>query len=253
MGTVRVVDVQRCDDEDRLELLVQGVARAANGARDAVRPYARADVLLLPDSEALVNARAAAKSYADSNTTFAASVDSNPAPSRWRALSVAVADDEHWRSYEFSVGYPIEIAISSGMYPSFCVFNVSDAEATASGVTAALTAALQWHDPPAVLPDAIVDPMGASRAHARAFEACDDAVHAEAEEDAEAAAVECDRVLADLELQVWLELMPSFDAAWNRGTIIGGAAAPAPVQLPGCCRRRRWRLARRFHPRVGCR
>ena len=33
------------------------------------------------------------------------------------------------------------------MYPSFCVFNVSDAEATASGVTAALTAALQWHDP----------------------------------------------------------------------------------------------------------
>ena len=76
--------------------------------------------------------------------------------------------------------------------------------------------------------------MGASRAHARAFEACDDAVHAEAEEDAEAAAVECDRVLADLELQVWLELDAFLRRfAWNRGTIIGGAAAPAPVQLLG--------------------
>ena len=76
--------------------------------------------------------------------------------------------------------------------------------------------------------------MGASRAHARAFEACDDAVHAEAEEDAEAVAVECDRVLADLELQVWLELDAFLRRfAWNRGTIIGGAAAPAPVQLLG--------------------
>ena len=247
IGTLmHVVDVERCKD-GRLELLAQGIGRAAVLRETQSVPYARADVQWLPDAETLLSCEARRIDWNRSQFLGEAALDLLGLSARKRLqMALALAEERSWRAYEHETTYPIQLAISSGMYPAFCPFDTSAAELAVRGAPLALSAALeaaaaldgmQEGEPSSSHAElgggaAFTTSHARSAAVRRAFEACEAML--EVSDDAMQAEAESERALQDLELQVWLELdgfLRRFAA--NRATLIGGTGAPAPKQLLG--------------------
>ena len=103
-GTImEVVAVQR-EADSRLSLLVQGVARGIVLRPTQALPYARADVMLLPDDEQLLECALMSRRYLLSSSGAYESCfegASDPEQQQRRiVMAAAAAGDRHWKAYE---------------------------------------------------------------------------------------------------------------------------------------------------------
>lgn len=246
-GTLmRVVAVQRQPDA-RLALVVQGLGRAHVLRGTQALPYARADVQLLPDSEALCAAARATRRFRRRGGANG-SLGGELSDAAWRRLVMvaAVAEERHWWAYEAK-----PVKIGRRLPPAFCSFDPAEAGASARAAAAVQDALSSAPAPPAhnggvegveeyeldagrgPLRAALQAAVEVARAEDDAAE--DDVAAAAAEATATAAVgvgadevEEAERLLA-LEVQVWAE----FDALLRRiaASTDTPSQVPAPAQL----------------------
>ena len=250
-GTLmQVVSCMRLPDA-RLRLVVQGVGRATVVRGTQTLPYARGDVQLLPDSEALLDAaRASRRHLLDLDGEARGTTED-----RMRmVLAAAAAEDQSWRPYE---NRPFELQ-PGAVPPAYSSLDPAEADAAVAAVSTAMLQALWRASDMANVKGSASDmaevkgsasDMAKARAEVGARDEFDrlcvsservasalrEAVIMtpldEDEDDAAAEAEEDLRTLAILETQVWLEL----DSVLRGVAKVSGDtdAMPAPIQLLG--------------------
>ena len=175
-GTLmQIVCFKRLPDA-RLRIVVQGLGRAIVVRGTQSLPFARGDVQLLPDSEALVDAACASRAWlqqaigpaesADAKSAAAsATVEASPTVEaststamaaelqaldwwserggqlrRRTALAAAAAEEAWWRDYEHA---PYELRNDNEPPPAYSSFEPKHAARCVAGATAAVNAAVQ--------------------------------------------------------------------------------------------------------------
>ena len=153
-GTLmQVVSYRRLPDA-RLRLVVQGLGRATVLRGTQSTPYARADVQLLPDSEALMEAARRGRQWMLQSGVAEAFVAETGAAQlaemseieeigalrRRMVLAAAVAEETCWRAYEHR---PYELRADDDMPPAFSSYDVKEAGAAVTGVDSAVQGALR--------------------------------------------------------------------------------------------------------------
>lgn len=124
IGTLTRVVYHRRETDQRLTLVVQGLARAVITRATQRQPYVRADVQLLPDHESLLTAAFAVRRFIrTSAATPAAFAASKPSSRRKLTMAVAAAETESCFAYE-ALGLSIG---PTGTIASLNQFNASDA------------------------------------------------------------------------------------------------------------------------------
>ena len=238
-GTLmRVVSFKRLPDA-RLRIVVQGLGRAIVVRGTQQLPFARGDVQLLPDTEALLDAactsrawlleeakRRAVEATDASDDDDGTSCDEGKRRRR-TVLAAAAAEEAWWRDYEHAA---YELTDGSVPPPAFCSFDPAQAARAVAGATDAVHEALHEALAPAEAEEALRGEASEEVASAL-FEAVVMTPLDEAEEEAAEEAAERAVSLQTLELQVWLEL----DAVLRSIAHLAGDpdAMPAPVQLLG--------------------
>lgn len=226
-GTLmQVVGVKRLTDA-RLTLNVQALGRAVVLRGTQALPYARADVLSLPDSEAL---EAAATRLGRGSGTEPAVAASR----RAAMLAAAAAEDRCWRAHEFApadIGRanPPALACFEPAAAAMCAKSAAELATTASSATPAAELLVEWLEAGSEAVEAALAQAAAAAAEA-AEVAAEEAAVSEVEWEEAASAVaeaEVDASLVALEVQVWLEL----DAFLRGLALRSGNGLPAPAQL----------------------
>ena len=227
VGTLMRVSFAQREQDSRLTLVVQGLARGVVLRPTQDLPYSRGDVLLLPDAEAL---RDAAR---------AAAVRLRPLPSadalfsstrRRMVAAAAVGDAEHHWPYEAT-----QLAVDGNGLSPLCAFNASAATSLGAAAAAAVDAALaRTPMPPADDGDGLdADELLGAKA-LTALDAAVDAVAEEGDDDGGEAAAETAAALERLEQQVWVET-DELLRILQRGAAAAGVGrdVPVPSQLLG--------------------
>ena len=241
-GTLmQCVSYSRLDDS-RLRIVVQGLGRATVVRGTQSLPYARGDVQLLPDSEALLDAARLSREWLQGSGEEVAD-DAATFQARMRmALAATAAEDACWRKYE---NKPYELRAGK-LPPAYSSFDSNELEAAANGANSSVQQAIAEVAMAAAAEatgtaDAVAESSGAERAASGglASESVASALREAIamtpmdEEPAEAAAEAAEdlRTLAALEVQVWLEV----DALLRGIALRSGDAdaMPAPIQLLG--------------------
>lgn len=263
-GTLMRVIYSRREPDQRLTLVVQGVARASVTRETQALPYMRADVQILPDSESLLAASISVRRHLRAASEASAASPSpadpdaaGPSVRRRLTMAVAVAEAEACAPYE-ALSFSAE---TDGSMAPLCQFNASraavatmaasDPLAGGPAVTAAICAApmapavcyrpVGWRPAPAGSPAGIEkDDLFEGTPLLQLLQDADDGAEchvaaeaaaaargqsAEAEAEAEAAA-EIESTLVQLEIQVWLEIDEMLRAA---------VAVPRPTRPPVVC------------------
>jgi Lon protease-like protein len=252
-GTLMRVVYSRRDPDQRLTLVVQGVARASVTRETQALPYMRADVQILPDAESLLAASISVRRHLRAASEAAAADPSSAAPfpaaaspsvRRRLTMAVAVAEAQACAPYE---ALTLSAEADGSMAP-LCQFNasraavdamtasdplaggrnVADAIAAAPMAPAVCYRPVGWRPPPAGVPeggekDDLFEGSPLLQMLEDADEGVDCRVSAEAAaaargESAEAeaemeAAAEAEATLVQLEIQVWLEIDEMLRAA----------------------------------------
>lgn len=224
-GTLmRVVSCVRLPDA-RMRILVQGLSRATIVRGTQRLPYARGDVQVLPDAEALLDSARRNRRWLArlrSATGDHGAISSAGRNRRRSLLAAAVAEDACWSAYEHG---PYELR-DGQVPPAFCCLDPAAAESAAASEADRMEQAMD--DASAIVgseEEALVATRGGEATAAdqavelpsAAHEICEQVRSAlmeaavmapldEAEEEAAAEAEEEQQMLRNLEIQVWLEL-----------------------------------------------
>lgn len=134
-GTLmEVVAVQR-EADSRLSLIVQGLARGIVARPTQMLPFARADVQLLPDDEALLHSARRARRFLAAAPGALSLARSKDGVQRRLTMAAAIAEEEHWWEYE-------NANLTLSQHQTLSQVNFSVARAVAQGETTAVDAAL---------------------------------------------------------------------------------------------------------------
>ena len=118
-----------------LVLVVQGLARVHVTQQTQALPYAKADVLLLPDAEALGAAARASRRWLRRSGALART---DPAVRTRLALEAAAAEEAYWQRHELC-----NASLVASPTPKLCLLSSSHAEGRADGAAAAAVEAME--------------------------------------------------------------------------------------------------------------
>ena len=228
-GTLmKIVSFTRLSDA-RMRIVVHGLGRATVVRGTQSLPYARGDVQLLPDAEALSAAARLGRRWLLEGGADAATAELTER----QIMVAAVAEDAWWRTYE-NAHYELR---PGTVPPAYTSFDPEEAEAAVAGAEEAVLSALRECGEEA---EVAAEETAEEETRQASFDSSERVAAALSEakwmnpldeEEGAAAAEEAEELstLSTLEMQVWLELDALLVSASH---ITADHPSPPPLRMP---------------------